>query len=147
MGIGIILILVSIPYLFYFYKYAPNEGVWETNYFTISSGGFRTVKGFVHALFTKIIFFISFSIWFLTCRHWWKYAILVPLTLFLFQLSGVLNQQLDYIDEYDFWYSLPIVIPIIILILFLSRKLKFYIEAIDLKDKIEAEIKSLRNPS
>ena len=40
--------------------------------------------------------------------------------MFLFQLSGVINQNVQYIDEYDFWYSLPVVLPIIFFLIYIS---------------------------
>jgi len=40
--------------------------------------------------------------------------------MFLFQLSGVINYKEGYIDEFDFWYSLPIILPILILLIYIS---------------------------
>ncbi|HAT67082.1 MAG TPA: hypothetical protein DCS66_21230 [Flavobacteriaceae bacterium] len=84
------------------------------------------------------------GIWFLTSQNWWKYAILVPLTLFLFQLSGVVNAKMEYIDEFDFWYSLPVVLPILFFLIYISyiisKKRTGYD---DLKDDVDREIKKI----
>lgn len=40
--------------------------------------------------------------------------------MFLFQLSGVINYNIEYIDEYDFWYSLPVILPIVVFIVYIS---------------------------
>ncbi len=69
----------------------------------------------------------------------------MPLTLFLFQLTGVINQNLEYIDNYDFWYSLPVVIPIICFLIYIRNKIKFYTESIDLKEELDTEIEKLNN--
>jgi len=113
--------LVSTPFLFYLYKYAPSESrVWNTLLGTIDSGGFNNVQAYLHAMATKITFLLLTGIWFYTSKTWWKYAILIPFTMFLFQLSGVINYKEGYIDEFDFWYSLPIILPILILLIYIS---------------------------
>ena len=131
--------------IFYIYKLAPSEvGKWDTIFGTISSNGFNSVQSFLHALFTKITFVLLTSIWFLTSRNWWKYAILVPLTLFLFQLFGVINQKIQYIDEYDFWYSLPILVPILFFLVYVSYLVSRRSQGSeDLKDQVDEEISKI----
>ena len=98
----------------------------------------------MHALFTKIIFVLLTGIWFLTSKNWWKYAILVPLTLFLFQLSGVVNDKIKYIDEFDFWYSLPVILPILFFLIYISYVIsKKQGGSDDLKDDVDQEIKKI----
>jgi len=123
-GVVISIILIATPFLFYIYKFAPSDSKeWDTIFGTLKSNGFGTMQAYMHALFTKVTFVTLTVIWFLTAKNWWKYAILVPLTMFLFQLSGVINFQLQYIDEYDFWYSLPFISPIIIFLIYLSYRI------------------------
>ncbi len=131
--------------MFYLYKYAPSDSkTWDIGFMTLESGGFRSVQSFVHALFTKITFLILTTLFYFTARYWWRYFILVPFTMFLFQLSGVLNYKIQYIDEYDFWYSLPIVIPVLVIMFFLGRKLHFYTATLDLKDEIDKELEQIK---
>ena len=141
---GVIAFLLAItPFLFYLYKYAPQDSkIWETQLFTINSGSFRNAQSFVHALFTKITFVIITALWFITSKDWWRWAILVPLMMFLFQLLGVINYQVSYIDEFDFWYSLPVIIPIIIFLIWISNELNKTIGDLDLKKEIEEELES-----
>lgn len=144
-GVGITIILILSPFAFYLYRYAPHDSKeWDVLFFTVYSGGFNSVQLFIHALFTKLLYVLLTGIWFLTARHWWKYAILVPFTMFLFQLSGVINFSIQYIDEYDFWYSLPVVIPVIIFLVWLSGKLRFYTTALDIREQIDEELESIR---
>jgi len=144
-GVGIAIILILSPFAFYLYRYAPHDSKeWDLLFFTIYSGGFNSAQIFIHALFTKFLYVLLTSIWFLTAKHWWKYAILVPLTMFLFQLSGVINQKIQYIDEYDFWYSLPVVIPVVIFLIWLSGKLRFYTTALDIREQISEELESIQ---
>jgi len=145
--IGVLLsaLLVATPFLFYIYKYAPSDSKeWGTIFGTIHSGGFVSVQIYMHALFTKITLVMLTGIWFLTSRNWWKYAILVPFTTFLFQLSGVVNAQLEYIDEFDFWYSLPVVLPILFFIVYISYVISKKKDGEDeLKKAVDQEIKKI----
>ena len=65
------IILAATPFLFYLYKYAPEESeTWDTWLFTINSGGFGSAAVFVHAMVTKLTFVLITAIWFLTSRDW-----------------------------------------------------------------------------
>jgi hypothetical protein len=136
--------LVATPFLFYIYKFAPSDSKeWNTFLGTLNAGNFSSAQSFVHALFTKITFVMITAIWFLTSKNWWKYAILIPLTMFLFQLSGVINFQLQYIDEYDFWYSLPFIAPIVAFLIYISYRIsKKEIHSNDLKSDVDEEIRN-----
>ena len=60
--------------------------------------------------------------------------------MFLFQLSGIINWELKYIDEYDFWYSLPFILPIVLFLIYLSYRIsknKDYYSEIDNNAKEE----------
>lgn len=123
-GVVISIILIATPFLFYIYKFAPSDSKeWNTVFGTLKSNSFGTMQAYMHALFTKITFVTLTIIWFLTAQNWWKWAILVPLTMFLFQLSGIINWELKYIDEYDFWYSLPFITPVVGFLIYLSYRI------------------------
>jgi len=144
-GVLLSLILTATPFLFYIYKLAPAEAKeWGTIFGTIKANGFFSVQSFLHAIFTKATFVLLLGIWFLTSRNWWKYAILVPFTLFLFQFFGVLNVELEYIDEYDFWYSLPLIIPILMFLIYISLRLsKRQDYGLNLKKEVDDEISNI----
>ena len=141
----LILILIATPFLFYLYRLAPSDSTeWDTIFGTVKSGGFSNVQSYFYTLFTKLLFVILTGIWFLTSRNWWKYAILVPFTMFLFQLSGVINYNIQYIDEYDFWYSLPVIIPIVVFTVYLSYLIgKRSSESESLKKQVDEEITNI----
>ena len=130
--------------MFYLYRVAPTDTTeWDTMLGTISSGGYKNVSFFFHSLFTKVTFVLLTGIWFLTSKNWWKYAILVPFTMFLFQLSGVINHKAQYIDEYDFWYSLPLILPIVVFLIYISYQLGKKATSNDLKKQADEEIKNI----
>ncbi len=144
-GVLLSALLVATPFLFYFYKNAPAEASeWHTWLGTIKSGGFGSVQSYMHALFTKLTFILLTTVWFLTSRNWWKFAILIPLTMFLFQLSGVINYKIQYIDEFDFWYSLPVILPILFFLIYISYRIgKRETPGVDLKEEVDEEINNI----
>lgn len=145
-GLFFSIVLIICPFLFYSYRLIP-EGTQEysNSFMTITSGGFADLHAFGYVVSTKLTVIIMISAWYLTNRNWWKNVVLVPLTMFWFQLSGTINFSIDYIDDYDFWKSLPIVLPIIIAHIVLSKKLGYLTKAQDVREKIEEELSSLRN--
>mgnify|MGYP000543925249 CR=1 FL=1 len=144
-GVLLSLLLIATPFLFYIYKYAPSDSKeWDTIFGTISASGFSNAQSYMHAVFTKLTFIMLTGIWFLTSNNWWKYAILVPFTMFLFQFIGVLNYELQYIDEFDFWYSLPIILPILFFLIYISLRISKNQDAsVDLMSEVEDEIKKI----
>lgn len=143
-GVLLSICLIATPFLFYIYTFAPVASTWDTWLGTIDSGAFYNVQNYFHALFTKLIFLLLTGIWFLTSKNWWKYAILIPFTLFLFQLIGVMNFKLQYIDEFDFWYSLPIILPILFFIVYVSFRIsKKENSSLDLKGDLDEEIEKM----
>ncbi len=138
------IILISTPFLFYVYKYAPaDETTWDTWLGTFESGAFSNVQTYMHALFTKITFVLLTGIWFLTSNRWWRYAILVPFTMFLFQLSGVISYKVKYMDEYDFWDALPFIMPILFFLAFISHRLSKRKSKSTLDEEAEEEISNM----
>ena len=92
---------------------------------------------------TKLLLIISLSVWFITCKHWWRYVILVPLIIELFKLSSIYNDNTIVIDEIEYLYSLPITIPVIVFVIILSNKVGYFSKHHDLSNEINREIESL----
>ncbi len=141
MGMAAGLYLVAVPFLFYAYRLIPTT-LEETTILGVSieAGAHGNLNYYAYYFFTKVVFAIGFCIWFLTCRYWWRWGILVPIAMLLFQIMGVVNTSISYIDEFDFWYSLPVVLPILAILVAISHKLRFYAQGLDLRDEIENEI-------
>ncbi|NCT16861.1 MAG: hypothetical protein GW771_01325 [Flavobacteriia bacterium] len=138
------LILITSPFLFYVYKFAPADQThWDTFFGTIESGSFSNVQSLLHALFTKITFVLITGIWFLTSKNWWRFAILVPFTMFLFQLSGVISYKVKYMDEYDFWDSLPFILPIVFLVVYISYRLSVRKPKSTLDEEAKEEVRNM----
>ena len=137
--------MLAIPFIFYLYRIVPKgTQVIDLYFFKMGNGGFYDLQTFFYVVWRKFLYIICFFIWFLSCKYWWRYVILAPITMLLFQISGALNQNIKYIDNYDFWYSLPIITPILLIILFIRKRLAYYSDMLDLKDTIDEEINSIK---
>jgi len=109
------------PYFFYYYIKVPNERLWVTSWFTFDSGAdWDNANYAIWVLVGKLIPFCLITIWFLTCRHWWYHAILVPMSMYLYQIFGFFNDNLGYFDQFKLKHLLPIM-AIIIALIYLSR--------------------------
>jgi hypothetical protein len=60
-------------------------------------------------------------------------------------MAGLVNTSIEYIDEFDFWYSIPIVIPVLVVLLAMAKKMRPYAYGLDLKEQLEKEIQDVRN--
>ncbi|MBQ0786211.1 MAG: hypothetical protein KBT69_01830 [Oceanihabitans sp.] len=141
----IALLILALPFLFYLYKLAPDTPVWETSWFTLNSGVWESIYLYLWLTFTRLLLVVILSIWFITCKHWWRYVILVPLIIELFKFISVFNNNVSVIDEIEYIYSLPFTIPIILFIIFISKKINYYSKYLDLNNEMNAEIESLLN--
>ncbi|WP_246457616.1 hypothetical protein [Winogradskyella echinorum] len=111
--------VAATPFLFYLYEYVPLEAEWETIFGTYKSIEYESANVAMWVLSMKVIPLLLSLIWFFTCKHWWYHALLVPITMFSFQLISALNFDARYTDEFDIIWLLPlmaIIFPSIYLI-------------------------------
>ncbi|WP_224490537.1 hypothetical protein [Robertkochia flava] len=136
---SIVAILIAVsPYIFYLYESFPREETWKTWFFYFSSK--RDLFTTAWLIFSKLVPLYLITIWFLTCKHWWYHAILIPISMYVFQLMSLFNEDIRFIDEFEIYYIIPImmiVIPLVYLI-----RLKIFdkvVHGIDLK-QIDKEL-------
>lgn len=119
-GSFIALFVAATPYLFYLYESVPTTRVWNTFLFSYDSGdGWNDANFAMWVLTSKLIPLLLIFIWFFTCRHWWYHVLLVPITMYIYQIFGIFNENIDYIDQFQLIYLVPvmgIVIPSIYLV-------------------------------
>lgn len=139
----IALLIMALPFLFFTYELTPMTQSWETSLFTINAGAFEEVLIWFYFFNIKLLIILSLIIWYFTCKHWWKNAILVPLIIELFKLRTFLNPSMRFIDEIEFFQSLPMTIPIIGIIVFVSKKTAFSSKYIDLSNELNQEIENI----
>ncbi len=118
-GTIVAIFLATSPYLFYLYEFVPDGLVWDNFLFTYQSLGFQNVKVSMWVLTGKVVPLLFVIVWFFTCRQWWYHAILVPISMYIYQIASVFNDDNRFVDEFQLLYLVPImalVIPSIYLI-------------------------------
>lgn len=105
--IGVILIIT--PYIYYLYQGFPETRSLETFFGTYKSSFWENVHISAWVLFGKLIPFMLLLIWFLTCKHWWYHAILVPLCMYAFQIYSTINDDIQFSDTNELYVLAPII--------------------------------------
>jgi len=142
LGSIIILFIISTPYLLYLYRVIPSElDSYETFLGILQSGYYHDVQAYIYTFFGKFVPFLLLMIWFVTNKHWWVHALIIPISVYLFQLIAVINDSEDFVDEVEFIYTVPINVIIIVILYFLRTKMSVYIQAVDLKKEMDENMK------
>ncbi len=134
--------IIASPIIFYSYECFPDIKVWRTFLFTYTSHYYESVSTFVWVFLQKFIFLYLLIIWFFTSNNWFNKSILAPIGMLIYQIIGLINEEIQFIEtvKIDKFVILPIVIGILVFLLQLRNKLSFYANALDLKEQIETEI-------
>ena len=132
--------IIALPFLYYLFELVPKEKVWETFAFTFHSNYYNDTYTFAWTIMTKFYTLVILILWFKSCRRWWRYSILVPIIIELFKIGTVIDDELKYVDKYEYFISLPVTIPLIFMIIFLSYKFIFYSRTKDLKIELQREL-------
>lgn len=109
-GSAIAVIMAVLPYAFYYYEALPNW-LWETSMFkslSISFDGNRLMASWI--LIQKLVPLLLLLIWFFTCKHWWYHTIIIPMSLYAFQLYNLFDFSTTYIDSGELYFIVPVVI-------------------------------------
>ncbi|MFD1613840.1 hypothetical protein [Gelatiniphilus marinus] len=106
-------LIAMTPYLFYLYESVPDVPVWDTFLFTYNSGYFESAAMAMWTLTGKFIPLFLLFIWFFTCRHWWYHALLVPISMYTYQIFSILNDDLMFFDKNQLMYLIPIMAVIV----------------------------------
>ena len=129
---GIVVLLIAIsPFLFYLYESFPDTQIWETSIFTIETS-YDSMYAFAWYLSSKSIPLLLLLIWFFTCKHWWHWIILVPISMYAFQLWGIINES-NSMDEVEIYYVIPLMMILIPSVYVIRAKLFDKVRGNDLK--------------
>lgn len=137
---SILAILIAFsPYLFYLYEIFPSGPVWENSFFTYKSEYFESVNVAAWTYLGKITPLFLLLIWFFTCKHWWYHSILVPITMYSYQLISSFYQDVymetaTYMDSDQLIYLAPFFIIILSIVYLIRIKIFDRIYGIDLTE-------------
>lgn len=122
-GSIVFLIIAFSPFIYYLYTYFPEGKTWETVLFTYESEYYKSVYMMGWVFMGKFIPLLLLFLWFFTCKHWWRHAILIPIGMYLFQLIAALNDDLQYFDIVEIWYIFPVMLIVVPLVYYIRAKL------------------------
>jgi hypothetical protein len=138
--------VILAPFLFKIHEYLPRDPD-ETFSFlgiTIGKNEFADVSTYVWFLLGKIIPLYLLFIWFFTCKHWWYHAILIPITMYAFQIFEVIYSEDKYVDTENILWLLPVCMVVIPFVYFVRVKLyDKHVHGIDL-EAMDAELQELK---
>ncbi|MGM1054289.1 MAG: hypothetical protein ACQEWG_00225 [Bacteroidota bacterium] len=142
---SIIAFLIAFsPYIFYLYEIFPDGPVWENYFFTYESKYYENVTTAMWTYLGKFTPLFLLLIWFLTCKHWWYHAILIPTIMYGFQLFSAFYQDVYLnviaIDTDGLLYLAPFFILILFVIYFVRIKIFDRVYGIDLSELNETDI-------
>ena len=141
---GIIVLLIALsPFIFYSYKSFPKGDLWKTSFFELTTpdGSWITTAWYI---VSKVVPIYLFLIWFFTCKHWWHWIILVPISLYSFQLITIINQTSNGIDEVELIFMIPILLILVPIVYLIRAKLFAKVRGDNL-EQFEEELASKRS--
>jgi hypothetical protein len=143
---GLITLIIALsPILFYSYKYTPiDTEVLDFYLFEIKANDFPDAQTAYWYYLIKFIPLILLIIWFVTAKQWWYHAILVPISMYSFQIFNVYNYESGSVDENEIFYILGVTMVIVPIVYFIRIKLvDKHIHGIDLK-AMDTELQILK---
>jgi len=141
-GSVIATIIAATPYLYYLQESVPDTEVWNTFLFTYNSGYFGSANNAMYFIFSKAVPLLLLLIWFFTCRHWWYHTLIVPITMYIYQIISIFNDDLKYVDEFQLIYIIPVMAIIVPSIYLLRAKMFNKINEVDkTMEELEDEFK------
>ena len=140
-GTIVFLIILASPFLFYLYKSFPESQIWKTSFFEWKTS-YPNWFYFTWYIVSKLVPIILLLIWFFTCKHWWYWAILAPIGMYVFQLWNIIEQS-NNIDETELLYLYPFMF-ILMPALFLIRAHLLYSLRADNLEELEKDLRKKR---
>lgn len=144
---GLVALAIALsPIIFYSYKYIPFDNIdsWSILGMEFTDNGYGKISMAFYFYLSKIIPLSLLITWFTTCKHWWYHVILIPISMYAFQLYSVFSEDINSIDENEILYLLAVSMVVIPIVYFIRVKLvDKYVHGIDL-EAMEAELTALK---
>ncbi|MCK8481901.1 hypothetical protein [Psychroserpens algicola] len=138
----IALLVMSMPFTFYLYNLAPLElKIWKTSWFEINSGYYQDVNYFFWYLSVKFLTLNLLSIWYITCKYWWKYTLLISIIIEIRKILVIINAREHGFNSLPPYYeSLGYSIAYILILTYISYSLGYMIKSKIYKLEVNKEI-------
>ncbi|MFD2098670.1 hypothetical protein [Flagellimonas iocasae] len=143
---GLITLLIALsPVMFYSYKYMPNDTEsLDFILFTVKANEFADARTAMWFYLIKLIPLMLLIIWFVTNKQWWYHAILIPISMFSFQLYSQIFERTAEVDENEVFYVIAVTMVVVPIVYFIRLKLvDKHVHGIDL-DAMDTELQILK---
>ena len=145
LNLFIISILIFSTFLWFVHYFVPeNEQSLDLGIIQVYKNGFMNVRAYIWVLMQKLIVLIPITLWFLSCQHWWKYAILSPIILYSYQFWESM-QDVPNIDAAGNIRAFPAIFFVVLILLALSKTIKYRVEILTMYEHLLGEIDDLMN--
>ncbi len=142
----LVVFVVLSPFFFKMHEYFSSDPEATINIlgYIIDRNGFANLSIYAWFMLGKVVPLYLFVIWFFTCKHWWYHAILIPITMYAFQIFEVIFSDDRYVDTDNLLWLLPVCMVVIPIVYFIRIKLyDKYVHGIDL-EAMEEELRVLK---
>jgi len=137
-------IIAFSPYIFYLYEIFPDGKVWVNSLFRYESKYYLSVNVAMWTYLGKLTPLLLLLIWFFTCKHWWYHSILVPITMYAYQLFTAVYQDMylniEPMDVNGLLYLAPFFLIILIIVYLVRIQIFDRIYGIDLSELNETDV-------
>jgi len=141
-GSIVALLIAFSPFFLYIHNSIPEDLENYNTFFGVIKGGeFGTAQVFIFLLLNKLVPLFLLTLLYLTNKDWWSHVILIPIATYIFQSISIISDSINYIDEIEFIYIIPIITIILTPLYFIRKKINIYINALDLKKEMDNVIK------
>jgi len=131
------------PLVFYSYKFFPSGDTLDLYLFTYESNYQMSITTVMWLFMAKFVPLLLLVLWFFTCKHWWYHALLIPISMFVFQIVSLIYED-RFIDEVELYWLLPIMTVTIPFVYFIRLKLfDKHVLGIDL-EAMDRELKAYK---
>ncbi|WP_297692444.1 hypothetical protein [uncultured Eudoraea sp.] len=145
LNLVVISILIFSIILWFVHYFVPeNTQKLDLGIIQVYNNGFLNVRIFIWFLVQKLIILIPMIIWFLSCQHWWKYAILSPIILYSYQFWEA-TQDVESLDAAGNINAFPAIFCVVLVLLALSKAIKYRVEILTMYEYLLEEIDDLMN--
>ncbi len=133
------------PYIFYLYEIFPSGPVWENSFFTYESKYYENVLTAAWTYLGKITPLFLLLIWFFTCKHWWYHSILIPISMYAYQILSTvyddvyLEKPINF-DTDGLIYLAPFFISILVIVYLVRIQIFDRVYGIDLSELNETDV-------
>lgn len=131
-------LFLFLPLLDNLYIWIPDTvKVLDLYIFKIGANHWRNVSAMLWFCAQRLSLIILLTIWFSSSKYWWKYSILIPISILILELIEALNPSSRQISEHEPVKGILILFLLLIIMIYIIRKIRYYFWTIELEKDVE----------